>query len=299
MKSHLFGVKIASFVVIGSAVLLSAVAPAWAGMTLLPIGPMLGSHSGNLVVNGSFEVGAPPPGPPFYTFWGTGTTNVPFAVPVGWTSSGAPANYAIWGADGTVPPAGLRNSDTLPHGEAAMYFGNGGTAVDLPPTFLATREVVFPGSPTFTPGFGSPVVLKQSVPTHLSPAPAYLLSFWVSGEHAAVTMMPGRQGIFGLRVTNVLAGDPIQYFAVPDSPFGMFGASTRYEFILTPLNPSLPIDLEFYNWGHVDLSPFGGPLTTELVLDDVIVNPVPEPSTWALLATGVIGGMWYWRRRRG
>jgi len=68
--------------------------------------------------------------------------------------------------------------------------------------------------------------------------------------------------------------------------------------VMTPLNPSLPIDVEFYNWGHVDLSMFGGPATTELVLDDVIVNAIPEPSTWALFATATVVGLYgFWRRR--
>ncbi len=297
MKLRKLGVKGGVMSVAMLTVLLSAAWPALGAMTLLPAGPMLGSHVGNLVANGSFEIGAPPPGPPFL-FWATGTTSMPFAVPTGWTSFGPPANYALWGADGTVPPSGLVQSDTLPHGEAALYFGNGGAFVDMPPTFLPSREVVFPGSPTFTPIHGAPVVLRQSVPTHLAPAPAYLLSFWVSGEDAALNPMPGIEGIFGLRVTNVLAGDPIQYFAVPDSTVGVFGASTRYEFLMTPLNPLLPIDIEFYNWGHVDLTPFGKMVTTELVLDDVIVNPVPEPSAWALLASALFGGTWYWHRRR-
>ena len=268
------------------------------GLTLLPVGPQLGTHVGNLVVNGSFEIGAPLPGPPNYVFWATGTTNVPFGVPFGWTTSGPPSNYAYWGADGPVPPSGLARSDTLPDGRAALYFGNAATTVSLPPMFLPTREVVFSGTPTFSPMHGAPVVLKQSVPTHLTPAPAYLLSFWVSGEDAAPNPFPGVDGIFGLRVTNVLPGDPIQYFAVPGSTFGIYGASTRYEFVMTPLNPSLPIDVEFYNWGHVDLSMFGGPATTELVLDDVIVNAIPEPSTWALFATATVVGLYgFWRRR--
>lgn len=146
-------------------------------LTLLPIGPQLGTHVGNLVVNGSFEIGAPLPGPPNYVFWATGTTLTPFGVPAGWTTFGPSANYAYWGSDGPVPPSGLAQSDTLPHGQAAVYFGNAATTVDLPPTFLPTREVFFPGTPTFTPMFGAPVILRQTVPTHLTPAPAYLLSF--------------------------------------------------------------------------------------------------------------------------
>mgnify|MGYP005834696939 CR=1 FL=1 len=272
---------------------------AFGALSLLPVGPRLGTHVGNLVVNGSFEIGAPLPGPANYVFWATGTTNVPFGVPLGWTTFGPPSNYAYWGSDGLVPPSGLAQSDILPDGQAAVYFGNNATLVSLPPVFLPTREVTFASAPVFSPMTGGPVVLRQTVPTHLSPAPSYLLSFWVSGEAASLALPTIGDGLFGLRVTNVLAGDPIQYFAVPSgSPLGLYGASTRYEFLMTPLNPSLPIDIEFYNWGHLDLSPFGGPGATEIVLDDVIVNPVPEPSTWALFATAAAVGLYGFARRR-
>ena len=93
----------------------------------------------------------------------------------------------------------------------------------------------------------------------------------------------------------MLPGDPLQYFAVPggQSPAP---ASRRYDYSLVPLNPLLPITVEFWNWGHFDLSPFGGPsFTSELVVDDVIVNPVPEPTSIGLFAMG--GVVAFCRRR--
>jgi hypothetical protein len=266
----------------GAAVLLMTHASAEASMTLLS-GPSTATHVGNLVTNGSFENGAPAPGT--FQFWATGTTLTPFAVPPGWASSGAPGTYAMWGSD-PGSPVRLRQSDVLPDGQNGMYFGNGAPAIaSLPPTFLSNGTVTFAGTPTMTDPMGAPAVLSQSVPTNANLAPAYLFSFWASGEFAG-NGQGSPQGIFGLKVTNVLPSDPMQYFAVPGG-LGSSPASRRFDYMLVPLNPLLPISVEFYNWGHFDLSMYGGPtFTSELVIDDVIVNMVPEPATLGLLCLG-------------
>ena len=285
--------KFTSTLITGIAAMAIGHTSAQATMTLLT-GPPIGTHVGNLVTNGSFENGPPgPPAPGSVVFWATGTTNTPLAVPNGWTSSGPPANYAMWGSDPGGPPWRLRFSDILADGQRGMYFGNSGPATsNLAPTFNANGSVTFSGTPTLTAPTGAPVKLMQSVPTHLNPAPSYLLSFWTSGEDVNAG---SPDGIFGLRVTNVLAGDPLQFFTVP-SGLGALGASHRYEFNLVPINPSLPIDVEFWNWGHFNLAPFGGAnFTTELVLDDMIVNKVPEPASICLLAAGSLLAL---RRRR-
>lgn len=262
---------------------------AHAAMTLLPTSSC--SHTGNLVTNGSFETGAPAPGFGNELRWATGTTLTPFGVPPGWTSSGAPNTYAIWGADSSTPPYRLRFSDVLPDGQVGLYFGNGaGVLSSLPPTFNPNGQVTFPGTPVITlgQGFTQAAYLSQSVPTHLNLAPNYCFSFWASGEFADTTSGPGGapDGIFGLRVTNVLPGDPIQFFTVPGG-IGALGMSHRYHFDLVPLNPLAPISIEFINWGHFDLTTWGGhPFTTELVLDDVMLNMIPEPASLALLAFG-------------
>ncbi len=266
---------------------------AQAQLTLLPSGPQIGTHVGNLVNNGSFETGGPGS---TVRFWATGTGATPFGVPPGWTSSGGPSNYASWGRDGGPGPR-IRSSDILPHGGNALYFGNGQSAtLSSAPVFNASGEVTLSSPPMTSAPFALPVVLTQSVATHLAPAASYVLSFWISGESSGFATAPGTDGIFGLRVTNTQLGDPQRYFVVPGGG-PSFGASHRFEFSFTPINPSLPVTLEFTNWGHFSLGAFGFAGTTELVLDDVIVNPVPTPGACGALALAGLAAAG--RRRRG
>lgn len=247
------------------------------------------TQTGNLVANGSFENGAPAPGFANVNYWATGTTLTPFAIPAGWSSSGGASSYAYWGSDGTLPNS-INGSDAIPDGSAAMYFGNGAPAfVDQPPTYNPNGTVSFPAAPNFTTLFSPvPVILSQTINTPATPAPAYNFSFWISGEGAVSGQNFSERGIFGLQVTNVLAGDPIQYLAVPNGSFNTFGQSHLYEYTFTPLNPLLPVTINFINWGHFDLSTYGmSNFTTELVLDDVIVNAVPEPSSFLLVASAL------------
>ncbi len=275
----------------GAVVLLLA-GQAAASLTLLS-GPQQGTHVGNLVTNGSFEIGAPPPNGPI-TFWATGTSNLPFSVPNGWTSSGGAQNYAWWGGQGGGPYQ-INGSDYLPDGSTGMYFGNLTTGVSQAPVFNANGTVSFANAPVFTPTYGQPVRLSQSVPTHLNMSPSYLLSFWVSGENSLFNGS-WTDGVFGLRVSNVLPGDPVQYLAVP-SGISALGTSVRFEYLFTPLNPNVPVDIEFINWGHLNSWPgsAGNLFTTELVLDDVIVNMVPVPGTGLVVLAGAMVGL---RRRR-
>lgn len=278
---------------------LSAMATAaHAQLTLLPAGPMLGTHAGNLVTNGSFEDSILGPGiAPGSTvrFWATGTSLTPTGTPIGWTGSGAAINYASWGRDGGGPPPRLRSSDVLPDGGNALYFGNGQAAyTTTAPTFNPSGEVTFATPGTVGTTYPAPVVLTQTVNTNLTPAASYILSFWASGESSGYGSPGAWDGIFGLRVTNTAAGDPIRYFAVPSGGSAL-GMSHRFEFSFVPLNPLAPVTLEFINWGHFNLGPWGMGGTTELVLDDVIINPVPTPAPAAALA---LVGLTAMRRRR-
>jgi hypothetical protein len=258
------------------------------------------THAGNLVANGSFETGAPPNGTANQLYWATGTALTPFAVPPSWTSSGSPTSYALWGNDATLPQS-IQGGDGLPDGNAALYFGNGAPVfVDQPPTFNANGTVSFPAAPNFTNFYSAaPVILTQSINTPASPSPSYNFSFWISGEGAVNGQQFTERGIFGLQVTNVLSGDPIQWLTVPNGIGNAFGVSHLYEYTFTPLNPLLPVDINFINWGHFDLSAYAmSNFTTELVLDDVIINPVPEPGTFALFALAGVCALFAMHRRR-
>lgn len=286
MKNHQIGGPV--FVSIGLACALSA--PASASLTFITGGPALNRPT-NLVTNGSFEEGAPPAGQ--IRFWATGTTNMPFGVPGGWQSSGAAQTYANWGNDGSIVTPRTRFSDVLPHGTNGMYFGNLFAATDVAPTFQPDGRVTFASPPTITsPDFGQPCVLWQTVPTDTNVAPAYAMSFWVSGENAQQGVY--QDGLFGFRITNVLPGDPMQYLTVPGGQSAL-GASIRFDYQFVPLNPLLPVTIEFTNWGH--FNPSSPQFTTELVLDDVIINAIPTPGSAAVGGLALALGSARRRRR--
>ena len=95
-----------------------AASGAHASLNLLPLGPQLGTHVGNLVSGGSFEAGPPNA----VVYWATGTSGTPLVVPPGWTSSGGPINYARWGHDSLVP-LNIANSAVIPDGVKALRPG--------------------------------------------------------------------------------------------------------------------------------------------------------------------------------
>ena len=283
---------------VASALVTHAV-PARASLTLST--GLGATHAGNLVANGSFESGAPPDGIPNELYWATGTGNTPLSVPPSWTSSGAAPSYALWGNEATLPES-IQGSDGFPDGRAGLYFGNGAPVfVNQQPTFNANGTVSFPATPNFVNNYSpSPVILSQTINTPATPAPSYKLSFWVSGEGAVYGQQFTERGIFGMQMTNVLAGDPIQWLTVPNGTLASgFGVSHLYEYTFTPLNTLQPVKINFINWGHFDLSAYSmSNFTTELVLDDVIVNATPEPSSVLLAGIGLIGLLGYARRMR-
>ncbi len=285
-----------SRLVLACAVLSALGAPAALASLTLTTG--LGtSHTNNLVTNGSFEIGAPPNGLANANFWAN-TSLSPNVVPPGWTATGG-GDTAHWGNDGPGT-ARLLFSDVLPDGRAAVDFKTTtGTIVSQPPTFNPDGSVTFPSPPTFGIVGGSPVVLKQTVNTQLTPQPLYNLSFWVSGEENSTNQGNIGTGLIGMRLTNVLSGDPIQWLAVPNSI--NYGMSKRYEFQFAPLNPLQPVGLSFIGVGGTNLTMYGGSaFGTQAILDDVIINAVPEPGSLALALLGaaaLLAGRQLRRRR--
>lgn len=254
--------------------LVLACSTAKAGLTFNPA-PSALSHALNLVNNGSFELGAPVLGSP--VVWAQGPTGGPAVIPF-WNVSGTLSTYATWGGSG-VSGQGIRGSAAFPDGVSGLYFGNLFTDVSQPPNFLPSGRVTFPAPPVFTPSFGAPVVLSQTINTPSTPAASYELTFWTSGEDAASAGV-WSPGIMGFRITNVLPGDPMQYLTIPS---GLAGPTQRlYGYTFTPLNTSLPVTIEFYNWGHVNsIGGVSSTFTSELVLDDVIINAVSPTTTKA------------------
>jgi hypothetical protein len=252
------------------------------------------THTGNLVANGSFEIGAPPDGLGNALNWADPSQPAYGPIP-SWTGVG-PNSNTRWGNDSAIAPYRLKFSDVLPDGRAGVFMGTTtNTLVSQAPTFLPNGSVTFASTPSWSSVAGAPVRLTQTVFTNLTVQPSYNLSFWVSGEENSTNQGFTGAGIMGVRLTNVLAGDPVQWIAVPNGT--AYGMSKLYEFTFSPLNPLLPVDITFVNWGGVNLAPYGGSaFGTQPILDDVIVNAVPAPSALVLFGMGsAISGV---RRRR-
>ena len=231
-------------------------------------------RNANILVNGSFK-NHPTNGTTEYV-WATGTTLssfVPFAVPGGWTSAGGARNYATWGGTSSI-----RGSASIPDGVAALYFGNSiVSSISSTPIFNLDGTITFSSPPTITPlnaSFTPAVTLSQTV--SVTPGNRYGLSFWASGEDARSG--GSHDGIFGLDVNGATV-----FLATPSGSATGLGASHIYEFEFIPTISTLT--LTFTNWGHLNSSTPGWTLpgTTELVLDDVILNAIPEPSSISLL----------------
>lgn len=243
------------------------------------------NRTANLLSNGSFELGAPPA--LNYYFWVTGSTLGSSSlgkVPAGWISGGGTSAYGQW-----TDTAWAVKSAALPDGIAGLYFGNQSVlGVSAIPTFNSDGTVGFSSAPFFTlDSVYSPAVQLSQTISGLDPAATYLLSFWTSGEQATTTATIIKEdGIFGLDLT----GFQTVYLAAPSGQSAL-GSSHYYQFIFQPVSSTTTIT--FTNWGHFRLADIGlagkpGELTTELVLDDVVLNQIPEPGTLALVGVALV-----------
>ena len=244
---------------------------------------LVGNRSANLIQNGSFEADAGFAANNSY--WATGTGLTPTMSLTSWTASGQSGSYAIWGNDGL---GGIKGSASIPHGSNALYFGAGIMAVVAPfPTESADGHISFSSIPALlSKPTDGPVTLSQTV-SGLNTSSTYLLDFWTSGEDIGSFQFPV-DGFFGVQLT----GEPLLYLAAP-SGNGPIGLSQRYQIYFTPSSTS--VTFTWINWGHYN-SPSG--LSDELVLDDVILNEVPEPKAISILVAGVILFLGSQRRKR-
>ena len=245
--------------------------PAFAGIIGISNGDVLvGDRTSSLLTNGSFELGHPSPG--VDVGWTPGTMHVggypmtEVASIPGWTSTYDDGAYGTWGA---FSAAGAGPA----HGANQIYFGNWFADISEMPIVNPSGEITFASSPIFTNDSGlGPITLSQEV-TGLVIGQSYLLDFFVTGEEnlSGFTNL----GLFGLGI-----GSELRYLAVPTAA-NPFGASQRYQ--VTFSADATTLDIAFTNWGHL---PSQG---AELVLDDVILNVVPEPGTALLLGLGLFG----------
>ncbi|PWS35718.1 hypothetical protein DFH01_19210 [Falsiroseomonas bella] len=233
---------------------------------------VLGSHAGNLIANGSFEVGAS--GNRMWTgngpYTGANVGGPGVSIP-SWNAAYPSGAYGWWGPypNGAFPCA---------DGANCVYFGNWITQPSQPPSFGPNGVVSFPGPVAFTntvPQNQGQVTLSQTVT--LTAGDAYLLDFWTTGEGPPT--MPS--GVFGLTIGS-------------QSLFLEAVAGNRRYYVHFQADAATTT-IGFTNWGHVQI---GQGIATELVLDDVILNrvAVPAPGTLPVLAVGAMGLLWARRR---
>ncbi|MGB3364413.1 MAG: IPTL-CTERM sorting domain-containing protein, partial [Thermodesulfobacteriota bacterium] len=180
------------------------------------------------------------------------------------------------------------------------------------PEYMPNGEVVFSSPPTITlrPEYGpNPFGISQNV-TGLVPGGIYRISFWVSGEWSNLGFASSPNGatagdgIVGVKIESY----DLLYLAIPAGnsaePVGaphVFGTEEFHVYTLEFEATDTDMDISFLNWGHFDST--DGTIgwtrgqTTELIMDDVIINAVrlptnvPTLSEWGLISMAAILGI--------
>lgn len=244
--------------------------------------PLDRTYPANLVQNGSFEDN---PVGDCGGYWASATNNTPMITIPNWTDTGGgTATYATLACGGNHQPA--TNYDAVNY----IYFGNGVPAIidQDPATITPTNgQYIFPTLPVLgidptRPEYGTKgIALNQDLT--LTAGNKYQISFWASGEESNTGKTYASDGIFEFAISGF---DPV-YLATPKL------GSTVYTFEF--IAPESTVNIKFTNWGHFTIGTSGWNFppapdlkgyTTELILDDVIVNEVPNnPPTLNLSAT--------------
>jgi hypothetical protein len=269
-----------------------------------------------LITNGSFETGAPTT----HDTGDLGVLRSAFAAvtvgsplvgvvntvtPTGWSTTGSTGvnSYSSWSNTNTgqnyypgtnaAPYHGGNSTQAVvqPDGNFGLYFGNF-AATSVSGNFSVNSDtngvLGVTGTISNTSAYGS-TRISQSV--NLTAGHDYLLDFWASGEEATVGAF-ARDGIFRVQI----AGNSTSsfYFSAPsganvDSIGNAVttGTEQRYHIYFTPTS-TRSYTFSWTSWGHLNLNGlttnwnYGNVATSELVLDDVVLNDVttPEPSTW-------------------
>jgi hypothetical protein len=275
----------------------------------------IASGGQNIVLNGSFENGLPST-TSIYS-WAPMRTS-PTSIPSWNATGGGGGTYAYWSDDAATALGGhSATGGPSSDGTASVYFGNWVAVASQTPTYFANGLVTFPSTPTFSPGslggtefqygWNTGIGLSQTL-TGLTVGQNYGLSFKAGGENSSNGAY--FDGVFEFLLADTSGGTAQKWLTAPGGrPSSLLksgGVSEEwhlYEFIFMATDPNMTIS--FINHAHLSFgaSP-GASITTELVLDDVRVNPIlssvaaPEPSTLALVGIGVIGFVSRLRRRK-
>jgi hypothetical protein len=209
-----------------------------------------------------------------------------------WTNTNTGQNY--YDGTGTAPYHGGAAIQAVAqtNGNFGLYFGNyTATSVSSGFTVAGSTDGVLNVSGTLsnTSNYGT-TIISQTVT--LTAGRTYLLDFWTSGEDATDTRF-ARDGIFRTQIIGPTTTYDF-YFGAPGGQnvdatgtADTVGTSQRYKINFTASTTG-SYTFDWQSWGHINLGgltpnwSYGNVETSELVLDDVILNDVtPEPSTWA------------------
>lgn len=239
----------------------------------------------------------------------TGSDNIPYrgiplAVANWYFTGGGTDTYAMWlpGTSAAVGPWANGRTQWGPYGskngasDPQVYFGNNENWSVSPSvaSLLASNaftEDVTQTALTFTPGTDSrwattsksyqsnraPTAF-QTIPT--SVGHTYCLSFWVGHEYFGTTVGSRLDGLARLQI----GGYNSVFFKVPTK----IGSAGERWYTFQFEAKAATTRLSFTSWGHIGQ---GSTSSTELVLDDVVVNHCAAPAPPTPVAVGDI--VWF------